>query len=325
MLNRRQLRIKAMEVIYAFDKSIDKDINHQLNYFLISNKNFYKLYISSFALFNQIYLFASGLHLKNKKKFLKNNSEISLEKISNNYILKKISSDQTLLDQIKKLKINYWVDYPEQMNSVWKSIKESDLMIKYSNDSKNTFEEDKIFLVNLFKKIIAPNPKLFEFYEDTEISWVNDYPLINTLVLNSLKKIKQRSRASLISLKLYKNDEDAEFGIELIKYVIENKEMLQDEISKVTPNWDNERIAQIDLILLQMCLSEFLFFESIPLKVSINEYLEIAKEYSSDKSNIFINGIMDSLSKQFENEGRINKNKRGLQLFTIFNDIKFKL
>ena len=325
MLNRRQLRIKAMEVIYAFDKSIDKDINHQLNYFLISNKNFYKLYISSFALFHQIYLFASGLHLKNKKKFLKNNSEISLEKISNNYILKKISSDQTLLDQIKKLKINYWVDYPEQMNSVWKSIKESDLMIKYSNDSKNTFEEDKIFLVNLFKKIIAPNPKLFEFYEDTEISWVNDYPLINTLVLNSLKKIKQRSRASLISLKLYKNDEDAEFGIELIKYVIENKEMLQDEISKVTPNWDNERIAQIDLILLQMCLSEFLFFESIPLKVSINEYLEIAKEYSSDKSNIFINGIMDSLSKQFENEGRINKNKRGLQLFTIFNDIKFKL
>ena len=321
MLNRRQLRIKAMEVIYAFDKSIDKDINHQLNYFLISNKNFYKLYISSFALFNQIHLFATGLHHKNKKKFLKNTSEISLEKISNNYILKKISSDQTLLDQIKKLKINYWVDYPEQMNSVWKSIKESELMINYSDGSKNTFEEDKIFLVNLFKKIIAPNPKLFDFYEDTEISWANDYPLINTLVLNSLKKIKQRSKASLISLKLYKNDEDAEFGIELIKNVIQNKEMLQDEISKVTPNWDNERIAQIDLILLQMCLSEFLFFKSIPLKVSINEYLEIAKEYSSNKSNIFINGIMDSLSKQFENEGRINKNKRGLQLFTIFNDI----
>ncbi|MGY8946301.1 MAG: transcription antitermination factor NusB [Flavobacteriales bacterium] len=321
MLNRRQLRIKAMEVIYAFDKSIDKDINHQLNYFLISNKNFYKLYISYFALFNQIYLYASELHLKNNKKFLKNNSELSLKKISNNYILKKISSDHSLLDQIKKLKINYWVDYPEQMNFVWKSIKESDLMINYSDDSKNTFEEDKSFFVNLFKKIIAPNPKLYEFYEDTEISWVNDYPLINTLVLNSLKKIKQRSRVSLISTKLYKNDEDAEFGIELIKSVITNKEMLQDEISKITPNWDNERIAQIDLILLQMCLSEFLFFKSIPLKVSINEYLEIAKEYSSNKSNIFINGIMDSLSKQFEKDGRINKNKRGLQLFTIFDHI----
>ena len=97
--------------------------------------------------------------------------------------------------------------------------------------------------------------------------------------------------------------------------------MLQDEIAKITPNWDNERIAQIDLILLQMCLSEFLFFNSIPVKVSINEYLELAKEYSSSKSNIFINGIMDTLSKQLDKAKRINKNKRGLQLFTIFDQI----
>ena len=121
--------------------------------------------------------------------------------------------------------------------------------------------------------------------------------------------------------KLYKNDEDAEFGIKIIKSVINNKEMLQDEIAKITPNWDNERIAQIDLILLQMCLSEFLFFNSIPIKVSMNEYLELAKEYSSSKSNIFINGIMDTLSKQLDKGKRINKNKRGLQLFTIFDQI----
>ena len=121
--------------------------------------------------------------------------------------------------------------------------------------------------------------------------------------------------------RLYKNDEDADFGVKIIKAVIDNKEMLQDEIGKITPNWDNERIAQIDLILLQMCLSEFLFFDSIPIKVSINEYLEIAKEYSSNKSNIFINGIMDTLSKQLDKDKRINKNKRGLQLFTIFDEI----
>tara|TARA_B100000780_G_C20832013_1_gene330615 strand:- start:168 stop:629 length:462 start_codon:yes stop_codon:yes gene_type:complete len=151
-----------------------------------------------------------------------------------------------------------------------------------------------------------------------EISWANDYPLINTLVLNSLKKIKSRSRISFVMKRLYKNEEDADFGVKIIKAVIENKDMLQEEIGKITPNWDNERIAQIDLILLQMCLSEFLFFDSIPIKVSINEYLEIAKEYSSNKSNIFINGIMDSLSKQLDKDKRINKNKRGLQLFTIF-------
>jgi len=321
MLNRRQLRIKAMEVIYAFDKSIEKDIDHQLNYFLISNKNFYKLYISSLSLIREIYLLAIKLHSKNEKKFLKNSSDISLKKICNNFVFKKISFNQILLDKIENLKINYWLDYPEHLNSIWRAIEDSDLMINYSNDSKNTFDEDKSFVVKLFKKIIAPNSKLYEFYEEMEISWVNDYPLVNTLVLNSLKKIQKRSRTSFIMTKLYKNDEDAEFGIKIIKSVINNKEMLQDEIAKITPNWDNERIAQIDLILLQMCLSEFLFFNSIPVKVSINEYLELAKEYSSSKSNIFINGIMDTLSKQLDKEKRINKNKRGLQLFTIFDQI----
>jgi len=95
--------------------------------------------------------------------------------------------------------------------------------------------------------------------------------------------------------------------------VILNKDMLKEEIGKIASNWDSERIAQIDLILLQMCLTEFLFFDSIPVKVSINEYLELAKEYSSPKSNVFINGIMDTISKQFILEGRIKKNKRGLQ------------
>ena len=261
------------------------------------------------------------MHSKNEKKFLKSDSDISLKKFSNNLILKKISFDEVLTDQIKLLKINYWETYPEHIDSLWKKIIESSLIDDYSNDSKNTFEEDKVFVVNLFKKIIAPNSKLFEFYEDMEISWANDYPLINTLVLNSLKKIKIRSRISFVMKRLYKNDEDADFGVKIIKAVIDNKEMLQDEIGKITPNWDNERIAQIDLILLQMCLSEFLFFDSIPIKVSINEYLEIAKEYSSNKSNIFINGIMDTLSKQLDKDKRINKNKRGLQLFTIFDEI----
>ena len=96
MLNRRQLRIKAMEVIYAFDKSIEKDVPHQLNYFLKSNKNFYKLYISSLSLIKKLYFLSIDLHSKNEKKFLKSDSDISLKKFSNNLILKKISSDEVL-------------------------------------------------------------------------------------------------------------------------------------------------------------------------------------------------------------------------------------
>ena len=313
MLNRRQLRLKVMEVVYAYEKSIEKNIDFQLNYFLNSNKNFYHLYITILSIFRSIYVHSVQCNDQNSKKFLKDETNLFYLKFSKNTFLKKLSFDKVLENQIVEFKIDIFEKHPEYLISLWKKIEESKLFSDYINNKDNSFEKDKFFTVNLFKKIIALDDKLYEFFEDTEISWINDLPLVNSLVLNTFKKIQKRSRKSPLLIKLYKNDEDAEFGVKLIKDIIFNNDMLMVEIDKATSNWDNERIAQIDLILLKMCLTEFLFFNSIPVKVSINEYLELAKEYSSPKSNIFINGIMDTISKQLIKNGRIKKNKRGLQ------------
>jgi N utilization substance protein B len=253
------------------------------------------------------------MNSQNSKKFLKDKSELFYLKFSQNLFLKKISSDKFLLNQIDILDIDIFNKHPEYLISLWKKIELSELFSVYLKKEKFSFKDDKSFVFNLFKKIIALDDKLYEFYEDTEISWINDLPLVNSLVLTTFKKIEKLSRKSTVSTKIYKNDEDAEFGVKLIKEVVSNKDLLGSEIDKFTANWDNERIAQIDLILLQMCLAEFLFFDSIPVKVSINEYLELAKEYSSPKSNIFINGVLDTISKQLIIEGRIKKNRRGLQ------------
>ena len=313
MLNRRQLRLKVMEVVYAYEKSIEKDIDFQLNYFLNSNKKFYHLYITILSIFRSIYVHSIQCNDQNSKKFLKDETNLFYLKFSKNTFLKKLSFDKVLENKIVEFKIDIFEKHPEYLISLWKKIEESKLFSDYINNKDNSFEKDKFFTVNLFKKIIALDDKLYEFFEDTEISWINDLPLVNSLVLNTFKKIQKRSRKSPLLIKLYKNDEDAEFGVKLIKDIIFNNDMLMVEIDKATSNWDNERIAQIDLILLKMCLTEFLFFNSIPVKVSINEYLELAKEYSSPKSNIFINGIMDTISKQLIKNGRIKKNKRGLQ------------
>ncbi len=313
MLNRRQLRLKVMEVVYAYEKSIEKNIDFQLNYFLNSNKNFYHLYITILSIFRSIYAHSVQCNDQNSKKFLKDETNLFYLKFSKNTFLKKLSFDKVLENKIVEFKIDIFEKHPEYLISLWKKIEESKLFSDYINNKNHSFEKDKFFTVNLFKKIIALDDKLYEFFEDTEISWINDLPLVNSLVLNTFKKIQKRSRKSPLSIKLYKNDEDAEFGVKLIKDIIFNNDMLMEEIDKATSNWDNERIAQIDLILLKMCLTEFLFFNSIPVKVSINEYLELAKEYSSPKSNIFINGIMDTISKQLIKNGRIKKNKRGLQ------------
>jgi len=313
MLNRRQLRIKVLEVVYAYDKSIEKNIDFQIKYFLKSNQNFYKLYITCFSLIKELFVKAIELNSKNKKKYLNHENDISLEKFCNNIILRRIFNDDYLSHKINDFKIDYWENHSELVSTIWKEILESNLTINYSKDSISSFDKDKSFITNLYRKVIASNKKLYEFFEDNEISWINDLPLVNSLVLSSLKNHKKNSNKIVLLKDIYKNKEDADFGVTLIKKVIENKETLEDEISNITINWDNDRIAQIDLILLQMCLSEFLYFKSIPVKVSINEYLEIAKEFSSKKSNVFINGILDKLSKNLMKEGLLKKNKRGMQ------------
>ncbi|MFL2637595.1 MAG: transcription antitermination factor NusB [Flavobacteriaceae bacterium] len=313
MLNRRQLRIKALEVVYAYDKSFEKNIDFQIKYFLKSNQNFFKLYITLFSLLSELYLIANEIHKKNKNKYLSNESDISLENICKNLILKKISEDSFLSEKVNNYKIDYWESHPELLSSIWKEIYSNDLTIKYLRKKNASYDDDQYFLVNIFRNIIASNKKLYDFIEDKEISWLNDLPLVNSLILSLLKNTKKSSKKIVFMKDIYKNKDDADFGIKLIKKVIENKTTLEKNISEITLNWDNDRIAQIDLILLQMCLTEFLYFKSIPLKVSINEYLEIAKEYSSKKSNVFINGILDKLSKKLSDEGLIKKNKRGLR------------
>jgi N utilization substance protein B len=295
MLNRRQLRIKALEVVYAYDKSSEKDLELQIKYFLKSNQNFYKLYITCFSLFRELLVFSKNLHLKNKKKYLNNEDDVPLDRFCENLILNQIFESEYLNQKINDFKIDYWSNHSELISSIWKDIIESEISLKYLRNPSNSFEIDQSFLVNIYRKSIAPNKKLYEFFEDNEISWINDLPLVNSLVLSSIKNMKKTSKKFPFMKDIYKNKEDANFGVQLIRKVIENKSFLEDEISKVTLNWDNDRIAQIDLLLLQMCLTEFLYFKSIPVKASINEYLEIAKEYSSKKSNVFINGILDCI------------------------------
>ena len=174
------------------------------------------------------------------------------------------------------------------------------------------YEKDREFLIGIFREIIAPNSKVYDFLEDEGITWVDDLPLVNTFILKQLKKLKPGSPEQFFMPRLLKNQEDMEFGQNLLKRTLLKHEELEKEMEGKTPNWDKERIADIDGILIRMAICEFLFFPSIPERVTINEYLEIAKEYSTPKSSIFINGILDKLVKDYKKEGKLKKTGRGL-------------
>ena len=168
-------------------------------------------------------------------------------------------------------------------------------------------------MISLYKQVIAPNEKLYEYLEDRRLTWLDDYPIVNTVLVKVLAKVNENNIASTLIPELYKNSEDRDYALELLRKVLLNDEKLMSEIDGKTPNWDKDRIAELDMIILKMGIAEFLYFPSIPVRASINEYLEISKEYSTPKSSLFINGILDKIVKEFTDNGKLNKIGRGLR------------
>ena len=175
----------------------------------------------------------------------------------------------------------------------------------------SSFTDDKNFIADLFSEVIAPNDRLYDYLEDYKLTWLDDLPTINTLVLKQIKQLKSENDSFLVTT-LYKDLEDKEYVKNLFRKTVLNEVELSKEYIDKTPNWDTERIAEIDTIILKMAICELLKFPSIPIKVTINEYLEIAKEYSTPKSSIFINGILDNIVKDYQKNNRLTKAGRGL-------------
>lgn len=234
------------------------------------------------------------------------------KKFINNTILQILSENNSLSIALENRKINQWELNDDYIQILLDSIKNSDFYAKYMANTVNNFEEDKQFILDIFTELIVPNEKLYEFLEDNKLTWIDDIPVVNTQIIKQLKQIKSAKDETFRVPKIFKDQEDQEFVTNLFRKTVLNERELAKEYVDKTPNWDSERIAEIDTIVLKMAICEFVKFPSIPVKVTINEYLEIAKEYSTPKSSIFINGILDNLVKEFEVGNKLNKIGRGL-------------
>ncbi|HBY69560.1 MAG TPA: transcription antitermination factor NusB, partial [Flavobacteriaceae bacterium] len=202
-----------------------------------------------------------------------------------------------LAEILKNKKLNYWQNENEYINIIFNSLKEQDFYQEYISKKEASFKEDRDFVVKFYKEVVAPNEKLYDYLEDKRLTWLDDFPLVNTAMVKMLSKISEKNVATILVPSLYKNEDDREFALKLLRKVILNNEKLDGEIDGKTPNWDKDRIADIDMIILKIGIAEFLYFPSIPERATINECLEISKEYSTPKSSSFINGILDKLVK----------------------------
>ena len=313
MLNRRHIRAKVMQSIYAMHLSNSDDLEKQEKFLLFSLDNIQDLYLTILSIFTSIQKNEAILIEKSSKKHLATQEEKNPNlKFVNNLLIKFLNDNNSLNIAIEERKIDYWNLHSEYIQILSDEIKKSHLYDDYMSNDENNFQEDKNFIENIFEQIIAPNEKLYEFIEDSRLTWIDDLPTVNTLIAKQLSAIKSTNDTSYKVPKIYKDVEDKEYVSNLFRKTVLNETEIEKEYATKTPNWDTSRIAEIDTIILKMAICEFLKFPSIPTKVTINEYLEIAKEYSTPKSSIFINGILDNLVKEFQANGRLLKTGRGL-------------
>jgi len=302
-----------MQSIFALHQNGSDNLEKEEKFLLHSIDSIQDLYLMMLSSLIEIRKKEIEFLEKSRAKHLATKEERNPNrKFVDNAIFKLLEDNDSLRLALESRKINTWTLNDDYILLLLKAIKESDLYADYIASKKNSFEEDQQFVVDIFMDIIAANEKLYDYLEDYKLTWVDDIPLVNTQIIKQLNTLKSATDDSFRVAKLYKDAEDKEFVSNLFKKTVLNETELAKEYIDKTPNWDTERIAEIDTIILKMAICEFLKFPSIPVKVTINEYLEVAKEYSTPKSSIFINGILDNLVKEFQNDKKILKTGRGL-------------
>ncbi len=311
MLNRRHIRIKVMQSIYALHQKNSNDIEKEEKFLMHSIDSIFDLYLTILSALVEIQKKEIEFLDASSKKHLATPQEKNPnKKFIQNSVIKSIADSPAFKQALDKRRINNWINDDSYILLLLADVKKSDIYERYMLDKKTSFEDDKKFILDIFEKVLAPNEKLYEYLEDYKLTWVDDIPVVNTQILKDLKSLSKDS--SFEVSKLYKDIEDKEFVSLLFRKTVLNEVELAKEYIDKTPNWDADRIAEMDTIILKMAICELLKFPSIPVKVTINEYLELAKEYSTPKSSIFINGILDNLVKEFTLENKIKKTGRGL-------------
>jgi len=303
-----------MQCIYALIQSKDDSLEKQERFLEDSIENMYTLYLLMLSLLREVQQFAASQVALSSKKYLENASDDvpNKEKFIDNKVLTQIAKNSSLQEALEERKLNNWYLNEEYVKLIYKAIAESKSYVAYMQTPTSTYEEDKKLIKILFEEVIAPNEKIYDYFEDDKLTWVDDIPIVNTFILKQLKKVKEDKHSKFFLPPLLKDEEDMNYAKQLLSKTLLNNAEWEKEIEGKTPNWDKDRIADIDSILLKMAICELLNFSSIPEKVTINEFLEIAKEYSTPKSSIFINGILDKLVKEYKAEGKLKKMGRGL-------------
>ena len=318
MISRRHLRIKVMQALYAYFY-VENDIVIAEKNLLHRIEKIYDLYLYLVQVLLEIHDFARKRMEDAKHKHLPSADEINPNlRFLNNKVIKQITENSLFNLHISKNKINL-MDEEELIRRLFTMIRDSKEFQEYMQLPEDSYREDKKIIQTIFYDYIFTDTNIQSVLEEKNLFWADDSYIASQMIHSTISYFKEASDASSPLPSVYKKtsskypDEDREYVSDLFRKTILNNKFYEEKISSYIQNWDIDRIAQIDFILMKMALCEILEFPNVPVKVTMNEYIDIAKEYSSPSSHVFINGILDKMVIDLKKEDKIKKFGRGLK------------
>lgn len=310
MISRRLLRIKALQVLYAYYLSDQPSMAKSEKELLFSVEKTYELYNYLLLLIIDLADYAESRMSIAKAKYFPTQQESNPNlRFIENPIIQAIRNSPDFSRYLAAHKIS-WVNYPELVKNIYNLLLEDPAYHDYMELEEPSLRNHKNIILHILSELVVPNELLHQILEEKSIYWNDDLEFSGTMALKSIDGLKDSRLLRLFPM--YKNEEDRTFMIDLFRKSILNADETRDLIKNFAENWEFERIAQMDIFIMQMALTEAIEFPSIPTKVTFNEFIEISKYYSTEKSSTFINGILDKAFQALKAEGKIQKSGRGL-------------
>lgn len=307
MINRELIRIKLVQVLYSYlQKGIhNPDIAEKE--LLLSLDKAYDLY--NYLLLLMVEVSRMSLRMlemrQSRSKKLKDGIQWSRKFVDNRFILQ-LESNRELRNYCSEQELN-WAYQEDFVRNLYNKVEESEFYKQYMASETSSYEEDREIWRLIYRHLIVDNEELSNILEDINVYWNDDKAIIDTFVLKTINRFTEDSTASQPLMPKYKSDTDRDFATKLLRRALVGQEHFYGLIGATTRKWDFERIALMDRIILQLGLAEITAFPNIPLSVSINEYVDIAKMYSTPKSDKYINATLDNIAKKLIEEGKLEK------------------
>ncbi|MBE6187221.1 MAG: transcription antitermination factor NusB [Rikenellaceae bacterium] len=311
MISRRMLRIKVLKALYAHMKSDADSLMASEKMLVTSIDKTYDLYFLMLSLIVEMAHYAEQRQEMAKKKQLPTYEDLNPNrKFVDNAVVRLIAQSDSVNDYLAARKLS-WAQYPELIKTLFAQLEQSDYYKKYMTSQEHSFREDLALVTEFYTRELEESEVLENAIDEMSILWNDDLGFALIMVTRTLSNMRP-SHVEMKVLPKFKSIEDLDFARELFAKTAVNFDTYQEEIEKYTRNWDVERIAFMDNLIMAAAMAELITFPSIPVKVTLDEYIEIAKFYSTQGSSTFINGILDKIVASLNEQGKINKSGRGL-------------